>query len=193
MVETLPRELLIKVLLEADFNSILAMKRTNTQLQEIIEEEQFWPSKLSHSYPLYLGDLYYQSAKSTIKLLDQGKEIILQVQKNSQPPKPEIIEITPYTTILDIYRELTYLSSVSSMGWLEIILYNHRLFTTIQSSRKIPTLFYYDRFSENAESVSLNPNQSLYSIALPVDNQNLYIIIKKLIWQGTNIAHDHQN
>ncbi len=46
MAETLPRELLIEILL-------MALEKTNTRFQEIVKDENFWPNKL-----LYSGNLY---------------------------------------------------------------------------------------------------------------------------------------
>lgn len=180
MAETLPRELSIEILLMADFDSILALEKTNTRLQEIVKEENFWPNKLLYSYPLYCGNLYQQSAKSTIRTLDQGRQIVLEFAENFQREKTIMMKILPSTTLSDISFELAYSIPNLSIGLFMISVNNHTLYSR-QYSDQIPTKFYYDQFNNN-EPVALNVFQPLYSIALPVDNQNLYINIKKVMW-----------
>lgn len=70
----LSEELLRIVLLKSDINDILNWCQVSN-LINIICSESFWEHKLNLSYPGYIGKVYENSYKKTVKLLYFGKYI----------------------------------------------------------------------------------------------------------------------
>ncbi len=129
---------------------------------------------------MYEGALYRDSAKLTVKLLDNKKDIELVFYKKSGSIESIYIKITPLTTLNDIISQI-FTIVPRTMGMLSIYLDQQRLTGTSDS-----WIFYYGINSKYSKRVLLDFSRPLYAIKLPLDNKNLYSDLNKISWHGYN-------
>lgn len=161
----LPQELLKIIMDLSSIDDVISWCQTNTIINSLCNES-FWADQLSKQYPGYVGNLYHDSYKETVKLLYYGKTIIRDEDLGEHKGKMKINGSTTVYNIGDFYKhwELPY-----SIGDIEYFISHNKNGNDLS--------FPLDVLTEVNKG-----NILLYTILLP-NGENLFLMAHILyIW-----------
>ncbi len=161
----LPQEL-IKILIDlSSIDDVISWCQTNTVIKSLCNES-FWADRLFKQYPGYVGNLYHNSYKETIKILYYGKSIIRDDEFGDYKGK---MIITGETTIYNIGDSHKHWELPYTIGGIEY---------TISHNKNNGTMaFPLDVMVEVDKG-----NILLYTILLP-NGENLFLLAQTLyVW-----------